>query len=74
VIPLYKSISDISWSVGVTQHGCYFQVLIQVDVVPGNGVLLAAGDDVSKAAIAVEWSVIFRPHPWSSTSVLGIAL
>jgi hypothetical protein len=51
---LYKSVSDISWSVGVIQHGCCFQVLVQVDVVPESGVLLAAGDDGSKAAIAVE--------------------
>jgi hypothetical protein len=45
---------DISWNVVETQHGCYFQVLIQADVVPGSGVLLAAGDDDSKEAIAVE--------------------
>jgi hypothetical protein len=51
---LYKSVSGIFWSVGVIQHGCCFQVLVQVVVVPESGVLLAAGGDGSKAVIAVE--------------------
>jgi hypothetical protein len=54
MMAMYKFVSGISWSVGGIQRGCCFQVLVQVDVVPESGVLLAAGDDGSKAAIAVE--------------------